>query len=153
MQIACKYRSLSRYRSKRSLSLYIPLSRYVFFSHFHCTCPFLLDTLCFSLSQSWSIEEKKSKSRDKVSADEVVTEFFFIPRLFVFNPSKSSAAEFSTDIQVFRLVLIPANLRDTVCRWHSICDDKNMSSFLLEVCFRLKYVLLIFKHTFRILNS
>lgn len=61
MQIACKYRSLSRYRSKRSLSLYISLSRYVFFSRFRCTCPFLSDTLCFSLSRLQSTEEKKSK--------------------------------------------------------------------------------------------
>ena len=147
MQIACKYRSLSRYRSKRSLSLYIPLSRYVFFSRFHCTCPFLPDTLCFSLSQSWSIEEKKSKSRDKVSADKVVTEFFFIPRLLVFNPSsKSSAAEFSTDIQVFRLVLILANLRDTVCRWRFNMRTmiKICLRFCWKLCFRLKYVLLIF---------
>jgi len=86
MQIACKYRSLSRYRSKRSLSFYIPLSRYVFFSHFHCTCSFLPDTLCFSFSffLGRRASKRRNQSRDKVSADEVgnVTEFFLFPRPF-----------------------------------------------------------------------
>lgn len=76
MQIACKYRSLSRYRSKRSLSFYISLSRYVFFSRFHCTCPFLSDTLSVSLFLGRGAPERRNQSRDKVSADEIVTEFF-----------------------------------------------------------------------------
>lgn len=79
--------------------------------------------LCFSLSLSdRRASKRRNQSPDKVSADEVVTEFFLIPRPFVFNPSlTSSAAELSTDIRVFRPASIPANLRDTVCRWHSIC--------------------------------
>lgn len=121
MQIACKYRSLSRYRSKQSLSLYIPLSRYVFFSRSHCTCPFLPDTLSFSLflpalglsfshtyihrhTFNYIAPKRRNQSRNKVSADEVVTEFFLIPRSFVFNPSSrssSSIAEPFADIQFF----------------------------------------------------
>lgn len=109
MQIACKYRSLSRYRSKRSISLYTPRPRYVFFSRFRCTCPFLHSapsvSLPLSLSparrRSLSTEEKKSKPGQ--SKHEIMsTEFFLVRRAFVFNPSwKSSATESSTDIQFF----------------------------------------------------
>lgn len=93
MQIACKYRSLSRYRSKRNLSLYIPFSRYVFFSHSHCTCPF--PTLCFSLpfpavGQRENSEEKKSKpGQSKRGRDR---DGIFFVRSFSTPSSKSSAA-------------------------------------------------------------
>lgn len=85
MQIACKYRSLSRYRSKRSLSLGILLSRYVFFSHSHCTCSFPPGTLCsFSLFRTFGhrVPKRRNQSRDKVSAHEVAAKFFLIPRPF-----------------------------------------------------------------------
>lgn len=109
MQIACKYHSLSRHRSKRSLSLGLLLSRYVFFSHSHCTCPFPSGTLCFLLSlsrlRSQSAEEKKSKPGQSKRADRggILPHSLSI-RLVrsTFNPSlKSSTAELSTDIQVF----------------------------------------------------
>lgn len=106
MQIACKYRSLSRYRNKRSISLYIPRSRYVFFSRFRCRfyTPSVSLSLSFSRFSDRRAQKRRNQSRDKVSTNEIVTEFFLIPRAFVFNPSsKSSAAESSTYIQFFDL--------------------------------------------------
>lgn len=109
--------------SEASRSTSRSLSRYVFSSRFHCTCPFSTrhpSFLSFSPSLSHRAPKRRNQSRDKVSADEVVTEVFLVPRPFVFKPSsKSSVAEPSTDIRVFRLAPISANLRDTVCRWRS----------------------------------
>lgn len=132
MQIACKYRSLSRYRSKRSLSLYIPRSRYVFFSRFSTALVrFYTRHPCLFLFLSFSppvrgASKGRNQSRDKVSTNEIVTEFFLIPlsRVRFFNPLVEVECRQVLYYSVSRLAPIPVNLRDTVYCWRLICQRK-----------------------------